>query len=139
MLCKTQHTSKSVYGLLLAESYSQFITSSRVTPRGGRRHTAGQCHVIPTDAHIHCWWIHTAQNGQSCTHGLNEGKFDCTKTVFRDYFCSPSSVNPPGCHRLHKPIVGKIIGPHTCMHFSLCRPHFFQHILGGPTIIFQQT
>ena len=25
-------------------------------------------------------------------------------------------MNPPGCHRLHKPIVGKMIGPHTCMH-----------------------
>ena len=51
-----------------------------MTPRGGRRHTAGQCHVIPTD--IHCsamsslWWIHTAHAiplGQSCTHYLNEG------------------------------------------------------------------
>ena len=39
-----------------------------MTPRGGRRHTAGQCHVIPTDVHVHCsamsslWWIHTAHN-----------------------------------------------------------------------------
>ena len=38
-----------------------------MTPRGGRRHTAGQCHVIPTDPHVHCsamsslWWIHTAK------------------------------------------------------------------------------
>ena len=107
MMNKYQHSRKS---LLLAERYSQFITSSRVTPRGGRRHTAGQCHVIPTDAHVHCsamsslWWIHTTL-GQSCTHCLNEGirvKFDCTIMEFRDYFGSLSSVNPP--HRLHKPI-----------------------------------
>ena len=72
--------------------------------------SAGQCHVIPTDAHVHCsaksslWWIHTTL-GQSCTHCLNEGirvKFDCTIMAFRDYFGSLSSVNPP--HRLHKPI-----------------------------------
>ena len=29
-------------------------------------------------------------------------------------------MNPPGCHRLHKPIVGKTIGPHTCMHVETC-------------------
>ena len=37
----------------------------------------------------------------------------CTITVFRDYFCSPSSVNPPGCHRLHKP--NSLGHKHGCM------------------------
>ena len=73
------------------------------------------CNVV-TLVDSHC----TKILGQNCTHGLNEGKFDCTITVFRDYFCSLSSVNPPGCHRLHTPIVGKIIGPHTCMHVETC-------------------
>ena len=36
-----------------------------------------------------------------------------------DYICSPSSVNPPGCHRLHKPVVRQIILCHTLnMFFS---------------------
>ena len=103
--------------------YSQFITSSRVTPRGGRRHTAGQCHVIPTDAHVHCsamsslWWSKKLRTELRTW-------FERGQTVFRDYFCSLSSVNPPGCHRLHKPIVGKIIRPHTCMHAFTTVPEF---------------
>ena len=66
----------------------------------------------------HC----TKQN--ECMHGLmNEGKFDCTITVFRDYFCSLSSVNPPGCHRWAK----SLGHTHACiLKLSLCRPHFFK-------------
>ena len=69
-------------------------------------------------------------------HTLFErGHTSKTWTVYTimDYFCSLSSVNPPGCHRLHKLTVGKIIGlehvyifnihalryTHRCVHYAM--------------------
>ena len=84
-----------------------------------RMYTALQCrhsdgftlHKITFRTELHAWF----------ERGYTSKKLDCT-IRHSGTICSLSSVNPPGCHRLHKPIVGKIIGPHTCMHVETCCP-----------------
>ena len=131
------NTTDTYIGLLLAESYKQVqsvhnFLPSDTTWRSEAHCRTMSCHtnwctctllcnvVTLVDSHctkqlrteLHAWF----ERGQIWLyHNGIQGLFLQSKQC---------SVNPPGCHRLHKPIVGKIIGPHTCHGFHTCSLNF---------------